>query len=116
MLLKKVEMKIWYFEGFVVRLVEIEGGRAVRGDELHVVHYNFKRRAKNNLTVKKFIGARLKRFEQYGWIGQVVHGDGSTAHSDISLESVRDSYSTMRFHPNGAAQHFVNIPLPSTPE
>ena len=93
MLLKKVEMKIWYFEGFVVRLVEIAGGRAVRGDELHVGHYNFKRRAKNNLTVEEFIGARLKRFEQYGWTGHVVHGDGSTAHDHTSLESVRASYS-----------------------
>ena len=116
MFLKKVEMKIWYFEGFQVRLVEIKGSRDVRGDQLNGGNYSFKRQAKNNLTVKEFIGARLKRFKQYGWTGQVVLGDGSTAHGDTSLESVRDSYSTMRFHPNGAAQHFVNIPLPSTPE
>ena len=92
MLLKKVEMKIWYFEGFQVRLVEIEGNRAVRGDQLNVGNYNFKRQAKSNLTVKEFIGARLRRFEQYGWTGHVVLGDGSTAHGDISLENVRQSY------------------------
>ncbi len=32
MLLKKVEMKIRYFEGFHVRLVEIKGSCDVRGD------------------------------------------------------------------------------------
>ena len=64
----------------------------MRGDQLNVRNYNFKRRAKNNLTVKEFIGARLRRFEQYGWTGQVVRGDGSTAHGDTSLENVRDSY------------------------
>jgi len=93
MLLKKVEMKIWYFEGFHVRLVEIKGSRDVRGDHLNIGNYNFKRRAKNNLTVQKFIGARLKRFERYGWTGQVVLGAGSTAHGDTSLENVRQSYS-----------------------
>ena len=92
MLLKKVEMKIWYFEGFQVRLVEIKGSRDVRGGQGNVGNYNFKRQAKNNLTVKKFIGARLKRFEQYGWTGQVVLGNGSTAHGDTSLENVRQSY------------------------
>jgi hypothetical protein len=92
MLLKNLEKKIWFLEGFQVRLVEIKGGRAVRGDQLNVGNYNFKRRAKNNLTVEEFIGARLKRFEQYGWTGQVVLGDGSTAHGDTSLENVRDSY------------------------
>jgi hypothetical protein len=92
MLLKKVELKIWYFEGFHVRLVEIKGRRDVRRDQLNVGNYNFKRQAKNNLTVKKFIGARLKRFEQYGCSGQVVLGDGSKAHGDTSLENVRQSY------------------------
>ena len=92
MLLKNLEKKIWYFEGFQVRLVEIKGGRAVRGDQLNVGNYNFKRRAKNNLTVEEFIGARLKRFEQYGWTWQVVLGDGSTAHRNTSLENVRHSY------------------------
>ena len=100
--LKNVEMKIWYFEGFRVRLVEIEGGsRDVRRNRRNVGNYNFKRRAKNNLTVKEFMGARLKQFEQYGWAGQVISGDGSTAHDHTSLESVRASYSTMRFHANG---------------
>jgi hypothetical protein len=92
MLLKKVEMKIWYFEGFQVRLVEIKGSRAVRGDQRNVGNYNFKRQAKNNLTVKEFIGARLKKFEQYGWTVQVILGDGSAAHDHTSLESVRASY------------------------
>jgi hypothetical protein len=93
MLLKNLEKKIWYFEGFQVRLVEIKGGRDVRGDQLNVGNYSFKRRARNNLTVKEYIGARLKRFEQYGWTGQVIRGDGSTAHDHTSLENVRDSYS-----------------------
>ncbi len=92
MLLKKVEMKIWYFEGFQVRLVEIRGSRDARGDQLNIANYNFKRQARSNLTVKEFIGARLKKFEQYGWTGKVVLGDGSTAHSDTSLENVRQSY------------------------
>ena len=93
MLPKKLEMKIWYFEGFQVRLVEIKGSRDARGDQHNVGNYSFKRRAKNNLTVEEFIGARLKQFEQHGWTGEVVLGDGSTAHSDISLENVRHSYS-----------------------
>jgi len=93
MLLKNLETKIWYFEGFQVRLVEIRGGRAARGDQRSVGNYSFKRRAKNNLTVEEFIGARLKTFDQYGWTGQVVLGDGSTAHDHTSLENVRHSYS-----------------------
>jgi hypothetical protein len=92
MLLKKVELKIWYFEGFHVRLVEIKGSRDVREDQLNIGNYNFKRQARSNLTVKEFIGARLKKFEQYGWTGHVVLGDGSAAHGDISLENVRQSY------------------------
>jgi hypothetical protein len=92
MFLKKLEMKMWYFEGFQVRLVAIKGSRDVRGEQNNVGHYSFKRQAKNNLTVKKFIAARLKGFEQYGWTGQVVLGDGSTARGDTSLENVRQSY------------------------
>jgi len=36
MLLKNLEKKIWYFEGFQVRLVEIKGSRDVRGDQRNV--------------------------------------------------------------------------------
>jgi len=93
MFLKNVEMKIWYFEGFQVRLVGIKGRRAVRRDQLNIGNYSFKRQAKKSLTVKEFIAARLKRFERYGWTGHVVLGDGSTAHGDTSLENVRQSYS-----------------------
>lgn len=64
----------------------------MRGDQLNVGNYNFKRRAKNTLRVKKFIGARLKRFEQYGWTVQVILGDGSAAHDHTSLENVRQFY------------------------
>jgi len=116
MLLKKVEMKIWYFEGFQVRLVEIKGSRAVRGDQRNVGNYNFKRQAKNNLTVKEFIGARLKKFEQYGWTVQV---SSVTAQRLTTIHRWRVSGlpipSSKKFHPNEAVQHFTAKYAPNDP-
>jgi hypothetical protein len=94
MLLKNLEKKMWDFEGFQVRVVKIKGGRDVRADKRDVGNYNSKRKAKGTFTVKEFVGGRLrKRFEKFGWRGQVVLGDGSTAHGNMTLENVRKSYS-----------------------
>lgn len=93
MILKNLEKKMWTFEGFQVRLVHEKSGRDVRGDQRDVGNYNYKRKAKDNLTVTEFVEGRLKnRFEKLGWKGQVVCGDGSTAHGGKLLKNVRDSY------------------------
>lgn len=93
MLLKNLELKIWKKEGFQVRLVHEKSGRDVRGDLRDVGNYNAQRKAKDNLTVKDFVNGRIKeRFAKFKWRGQVVCGNGSTAHGSMLLKTVRDSY------------------------
>jgi hypothetical protein len=92
-ILKNLEKKMWDVEGFQVRLVHKKSGRDVRGDLRDVGNYNAQRKAKGSLTVNDFIEGRLKRrFDKFGWKGQVVCGDGSTAHGGKLLKNVRDSY------------------------
>lgn len=87
---KNVEKRIWDLEGFAVRILWPDG-RDVRGDKTGMPTYPYDRAAKNSMSVASW---RELRFHHAfpGFDVEVVDADGTAAHGNTLLSSVRDSY------------------------
>jgi hypothetical protein len=85
-----VEKRIWDVEGFAVRILHLDG-RDVRGDRAGMPQYPHDRPAKNDLSVEKWKEGRFRQAYP-GFRVEVLDCDGSSAHGNTRLGTVRDSY------------------------
>jgi hypothetical protein len=85
-----LEKQIWDVEGFAVRILHLDG-RDVRGDRMGMPPYPFPAPAKNDLSVEKW---KENRFRQAypGFQVEVLDCDGTSAHGNARLGTVRDTY------------------------
>jgi hypothetical protein len=91
----RVEGQIYRVEGFRVRF-HFQGpgrtmGRDVRGDREDVHGYGYERAAHRDWTVAKWIRERFAA-EYPGFDAEVLHADGSAAHGNTLLDTVRAGY------------------------
>ena len=85
-----VERQIRRVEGFDVRFTHPDG-RDVRGDMTDVHSFPFTRRLAEERTVADWIAIRFR--EQYrGFDVEVLHADGTAAHGNTLLATVRSEY------------------------
>jgi hypothetical protein len=90
-LLRSVEKQIERTEGFRVAFLHHDG-RDVRGDMHDVASYEFARRLSDERTVADWIAIRFR--ERYrGFDVAVLLADGSRAHGNTLLGTVRADYS-----------------------
>ena len=90
-LLRSVEKQIERVEGFRVAFLHHDR-RDVRGDMHDVAGYEFARKLSDDRTVAEWIAIRFR--ERYrGFEASVLLADGSRAHGNTLLSTVRDSYS-----------------------
>jgi len=77
-------------EGFDVEVVD-EKGESVDLKTNGFQRFNYDRRAKSSMTVTEW---KQTRFQTtfVGYTCQVLNGDGTAAHGNTKLESVRQSY------------------------
>ena len=85
------QSKVRRVEGFEIRVTY--RGRDVRDDMRDIgKQYLYDRQAKDDFTVKDFVGKRLKAVLKEGWNVDVLMGNGKAAHGARKLASVRKSY------------------------
>jgi hypothetical protein len=90
-LLRSVEKQIERIEGFRVAFLHHDR-RDVRGDMHDVASYEFARKLSDDRTVAEWIAIRFR--ERYrGFEVSVLLADGSRAHGNTLLSTVRASYS-----------------------
>jgi hypothetical protein len=90
-LLRSVEKQIERVEGFRVAFLHHDR-RDVRGDMHDVASYEFARKLSDDRTVAEWIAIRFR--ERYrGFEVSVLLADGSRAHGNTLLSTVRASYS-----------------------
>ena len=89
-MLRSVEKQIERTEGFRVAFLHHDG-RDVRGDMHDVASYEFARKLPDERTVADWITIRFR--ERYrGFEVAVLLADGSRAHGNMLLATVRASY------------------------
>jgi hypothetical protein len=86
---KTVEKKIWDVEGFDVNFKQ--NGKNIRGDKQGMPQYRYERCAKNDMTVKKFIEARINP-NYPGYDIEILDGQGNPFSGQTKLGTVRDCY------------------------
>jgi hypothetical protein len=89
---QRVEKQIKSFEGFDVKILHPDG-RDARGDLSGLPGYShYRRRAADTSTVRDWIERRFKpRYPGYDIV--VFTGDGTRAHGNTRLQTVRSTYS-----------------------
>ena len=88
--LRWVERQIERVEGFRVAFLHHDG-RNVRSDMQRVAAYGFERQLPGDRTVADWVALRFR--EQYrGFDVAVLHLDGTHAHGNTLLETVRAEY------------------------
>lgn len=85
-----VEKRIWDVEGFAVRILHLDG-RDVRGDRMGLPQYPFQMPAKNDVSVEKWKETRFRQAYP-GFRVDVVDCDGTSAHGNTRLGTLRDTY------------------------
>jgi hypothetical protein len=92
---KQVEQQIKRLEGFGVRLLDSETGRDVRSDRdlgnIATYQSRYRRMARNGSSVTEWIETRFKP-NYPGFDAKVVMANGTRAHGNFHLGTVRDSY------------------------
>jgi hypothetical protein len=86
----QLEAKIFRIEGFKVRLRHPDG-RDVRGDARIADRYQFERALRNNANVRSWIDGRF-RVLYHEYEIDVLRADGTKAHGNHRLATVRDTY------------------------
>ena len=87
---RSVARQIKRLEGFAVRFLHPDG-HDVRGDRSHMPGYDYKRMGPNSFRVSQWIERRF-RPKYTGFAVEVLKADGSKAHGNTRLSSVRDTY------------------------
>ena len=85
-----VEKRIWDVEGFAVRILHLDG-KDVRGDRSGMPQYPFQVPAKNDTSVEKWKESRFRQAYP-GFRVEILDCDGTSAHGNTRLGTVRDSY------------------------
>ena len=87
---RSVERQIKRLEGFAVRFLHPDG-HDVRGDRSHMPGYDNRRMAPNAFRVSQWIERRFR--PKYPGFGvEVLKADGTKAHGNTRLSSVRAGY------------------------
>ncbi len=88
--LKTVEKRVFRIEGFEVAFRHPDG-RNMRGDRSGVPQYEYRRAAKDNMTVAAWKNQRF--YPNYaGFEIEVLNGGGESMPGNTLLSTVRDSY------------------------
>ena len=87
---RSVERQIKRLEGFSVRFLHPDG-HDVRGDRSNMPGYDYRRMGPGSFRVSQWIARRFR--PKYPGFGvEVLKADGSKAHGNTRLSSVRDTY------------------------
>lgn len=89
--IEQLERRISEVEGFRLRIRHGRDRRDVRSDKGNVRQYGYKRALKHSRNVKEWRNGRFARAYP-GFVVDVLHADGRTAHGRTLLGKVRDGY------------------------